>query len=72
MTPKDIQEFDNSDLARTAVSTLGLYMDKSVRGTPTQAEYCLVHDYLLTSICIESHGVSVPNILLLSRFEIMT
>ena len=61
VTPKDIQAFDKSDLARNAISTLGQCMDKSRENLPpTQAEYCLVRDYLLTSICINNACRSGP------------
>ena len=61
VTPKDIQEFDKSALARSAISTLGQCMGMSRENIqPTQAEYCLVRDYLLTTICINNACRSGP------------
>ena len=61
VTPKDIQAFDKSDLARNAISTLGQCMATSrEKIQPTQAEYCLVRDYLLTNICINNACRSGP------------
>lgn len=61
VTPKDIQEFDKSGLARSAITTLGQCMGISRENIqPTQAEYCLVRDYLLTTICINNACRSGP------------
>ena len=54
ITPNDVQTFEKSDHAREAVSTLGQSMEKQKSFPPTQSEFCLVHDYLLTSICINN------------------
>ena len=61
VTPKDIQEFDKSGLARSAITTLGQCMGISRENIqPTQAEYCLVRDYLLTTICTNNACRSGP------------
>ena len=50
--PEDIREYSSSEVARAAVSMLGLYQEKPQGTVPSQAEYTAVRDYLITSICI--------------------
>ena len=52
ITPDQIQAFDKSEQARKAVSVLGTHMAKSEM--PSQSDYCLVRDNLITRLCIEN------------------
>ena len=53
-TPQQIKEFDVSSVARTAVKTLGDFQDLPSGTMPSQPEYTVVRDYLLTLICINN------------------
>lgn len=53
-TPEQVKEFDSSDVARTAVKTLAHYQDCQAGKFPTQTEYTIVRDYLLTTLCINN------------------
>ena len=50
--PEQIKEFDLSTVAREAVKVLGKFQEKSSVDAPSNAEYTLVRDYLLTLLCI--------------------
>ena len=52
--PQQIQEFELSELARKAVSTLGPFQEGPEDVVASQGEYTLVRDYLLTLICINN------------------
>ena len=51
-TPEDIRKFDSSEVARTAVKTIGEFNEQDQ--LLTQVEYTNVRDYLLTVICINN------------------
>ena len=52
--PEQIKAFDLSTVAREAVKVLGKFQDKSSVDAPSNAEYTLVRDYLLTLLCINN------------------
>lgn len=52
-TPEQIKEFETAEIARTAIRLLGEYQESEI-GSPSQPEYTLVRDYLLTLICINN------------------
>ena len=53
-TPQQIKVFDVSSVARTAVKTLGDFQDLPSGTMPSQPEYTVVRDYILTLICINN------------------
>lgn len=53
-TPEQVKQFDSSDLARTAVKTLGDHQELPCGTIPSQTEYTVVRDFLLTLLCINN------------------
>ena len=53
-TPEQVKVFDGSDVARTAVKLLGDFQDLPSGTIPSQCEYTVVRDYLLTLLCINN------------------
>ena len=53
-TPKQIQQFDISNLTREAIKVLGKFQGCSDNTMPCQKEYVVVRDYLLTMLCINN------------------
>ena len=53
-TPKQVKDFDLSDVARTAIKLLGDFQDPATEKTPNQTEYTMVRDYSLTIVCINN------------------
>ena len=53
-TPEQVKGFDVSSVARSAVKVIGDYQDLTSVAVPSQVEYTLVRDYLLTLLCINN------------------
>lgn len=53
-TPEQVKAFDASDVARAAVKALGDFQDLPSGTIPSQCNYTVVRDYLLTLLCINN------------------
>ena len=53
-TLQQVKDFDVSTVARTAVKTLADFQNLPSGTMPSQIEYTLVRDYLLTLLCINN------------------
>ena len=54
ITPENVQKFASSEMVRRAVAVLGQHMEKDGPKTPSQTDYCLVRDHLITRLVIEN------------------
>ena len=52
--PEDVQKFAASEMVRRAVAVLGEHLEKVSDKTPSQTDYCLVRDHLITRLVIEN------------------
>ena len=51
---EDVQKFASSEMVTRAVAVLGQHMEKDGPKTPSQMDYCLVRDHLITRLVIEN------------------